>query len=67
MPKNMKPLEEFFRIDNIKRKEELPILLARAGRNEHAFGFYTREGIKLLRLKNRLLIEKYVKASSLQE
>jgi len=64
MPKNMKPLEEFFRIDKIKKKEDLSILLARAGRHEHAFGFYTREGIKLLRLKNKLLIEKYVKEGS---
>ena len=39
-------------------------LLARAGRNEHAFGLYTREGIRLLRLKNRLLIEQYVKEGS---
>ena len=64
LPKNMKPIEEFFRIDKIKKKEELPILLARAGRNEHAFGFYTREGIKLLRLKNKLLIEKYIQDGS---
>ncbi len=57
-------LEEFFRIDNIKKKDDLLILLGRAGRNEHAFGFYTRKGIKLLRLKNRLLIEKYIKEGS---
>jgi uncharacterized protein (DUF1015 family) len=61
---NLDFLEEFFRIDNIKTKEELLILLARAGRNEHAFGLYTRDGIKLLRLKNRLLIEKFVKEGS---
>ena len=64
LPKNIKFLEEFFRIDKIKKKEDLPILLGRAGRNEHAFGFYTRREIKLLRLKNRLLVEKYVKEGS---
>jgi len=64
LSKKLDFLEEFFRIDNIKRKEDLLIFLARAGRNEHAFGLYTREGIKLLRLKNRLLIEKYVKEGS---
>ena len=64
LPDNLDFLEEFFRIDKIKKKEEFLILLARAGRNEHAFGLYTREGIKLLRLKNRLLIEKFVKEGS---
>jgi uncharacterized protein (DUF1015 family) len=64
LPDNLDFLEEFFRIDNVKKKEELLILLARAGRNEHAFGLYTRDGIKLLRLKNRLLIEKFVKEGS---
>lgn len=64
LPKSMKSLEEFFRVDNIKRKEDLPILLAKAGRNEHAFGLYTKDGTKLLRLKNRLLIDKYVKEGS---
>jgi uncharacterized protein (DUF1015 family) len=57
-------LEEFFRIDKVKTKEELPILLARAGRNEHAFGLYTRDGVKLLRLKNRLLIDEHVQDGS---
>jgi len=64
LPKNMKFLEEFFRIDKIKKKEDLPILLGRAGRNEHAFGLYMRGEIKLLRLKNRLLVEKHVKKGS---
>ena len=64
LPDSLDFLEEFFRIDKIKKKEDLLILLARAGRNEHAFGLYTREGIKLLRLKNRLLIEKFVKEGS---
>lgn len=64
LPASLDFLEEFFRIDRIKKKEDLPILLGRAGRNEHAFGLYTREGIKLLRLKNRLLIDKFVKEGS---
>ena len=64
LPDDLDFLEEFFRIDKVKKKEELPILLARAGRNEHAFGLYTREGINLLRLKNRSLIDKFVKEGS---
>ncbi|MBF0478374.1 MAG: DUF1015 domain-containing protein [Candidatus Omnitrophica bacterium] len=57
-------LEEFFRIDRIKNKAELPILLAQAGRNEHTFVLYTKEGSRLLRLKNRLLIDEVVKDGS---
>ncbi|HQP10298.1 MAG TPA: DUF1015 domain-containing protein [Candidatus Omnitrophota bacterium] len=57
-------LGEFFRIDTIKKKDDLLVVLAQAGRNEHAFGLYTREGTKLLRLKNRLLIDEYVKEGS---
>ncbi len=57
-------LEEFFRIDRVKTKEDLLIILAKAGQNEHAFGLYTKEGIKLLRLKNRLLIDEVVKEGS---
>ena len=64
LPKNIKFLEEFFRIDKINKKEDLPILLGRAGRNEHAFGLYMSGEIKLLRLKNRLLVEKHVKKGS---
>jgi uncharacterized protein (DUF1015 family) len=62
--KTMEFLEEFFRVDSIKKKEELPILLAKAGCNEHTFGFYTREGNKLLRLKNKQLISKYITEGS---
>lgn len=57
-------LEEFFRIDKIKNREDLQILLAKAGLNEHAFGLYTRDGILLLRLKNKQLIDEYVKKGS---
>ncbi|MCD4780602.1 MAG: DUF1015 domain-containing protein [Candidatus Omnitrophica bacterium] len=64
MPKDIRFLDEFFRIDKVKTKEDLVILLARAGRNEHAFGLYTRDGIRLLRLKNKLLIDQYVKEGS---
>ena len=34
-------------------------MLARAGQNEHAFGLYTQNEIKLLRLKNKTLIDKF--------
>ena len=62
--KKMDFLEEYFRIDKIKDANELQILLARAGLNEHAFGLYTRDGIKLLRLKNKLLIDEFIKKGS---
>jgi len=62
--KKMDFLEEFFRIDKVRYGHELPILLAKAGVNEHAFGLYTRDGIKLLRLKNKLLIHKHIKEGS---
>jgi len=64
MPKKTESLSEFFRIDKIKKKEDLRIILSRAGRNEHAFGYYSRDGIELLRLKNKLFIDKYVKEGS---
>lgn len=64
MPKDISFLEENFRIDKIKHKDDLMILLGKAGRNEHAFGLYTRDGVKLLRLKNKLLIDEYVKEGS---
>ena len=57
-------LEEFFRIDQIKTKEDLTIMLAKAGQNEHAFGLYTKNAIYLLRLKNRLLIDEHIKEGS---
>lgn len=64
MPEDLAFLEKYFRMDRVKSKEDLPILLARAGRNEHAFGLYMRQGIMLLRLKNRLLIDKVVQEGS---
>src|SRR5262249_2884781 len=64
LPGDIDFLSEFFRIDKIKTKEDLLIVLARAGRNEHAFGLYSRDGVKLLRLKNKLLIDQYVKEGS---
>jgi uncharacterized protein (DUF1015 family) len=64
MPKKLDFLEEYFRVDAIKSREDLPILLAKAGRNEHAFGLYMKDEIKLLRLKSRLLINKHVKEGS---
>lgn len=59
-------IEEYFRVDKIKSKQELLIVLAKAGRNEHAFGLYTREGIFLLRLKNKMLIHTMIQEGSEQ-
>ncbi len=64
LPDRLDFLDEVFRIDKIKSKNDLVIMLARAGRNEHAFGLYSREGIKLLRLKNKMLINEHVKEGS---
>lgn len=63
-PDDIEFLEEYFRIDKVKTKEELLILLAKAGINEHAFGLYTKQGIRLLRLKNKLLIDQLVQKGS---
>lgn len=63
-PSDLAFLDEYFRIDRIKTKEDLVILLAKAGQNEHAFGLYTRDGIQLLRLKSKMLIDKEVKEGS---
>ncbi|MBF0522083.1 MAG: DUF1015 domain-containing protein [Candidatus Omnitrophica bacterium] len=63
-PQDLSPLEEFFRIDKI-RKEDLVILLAQAGKNENAFGLYMRGGVWLMRLKNKRLINDHVKEGSL--
>lgn len=57
-------IEDYFRVDKVKGKQDLLILLAKAGRNEHAFGLYTREGIFLLRLKNKLLIHTMIQEGS---
>lgn len=57
-------LEQFFRIDKIKTKSDFLVLLARAGQNEHAFGLYNKQGMFLLRLKNKMLIEKHVQEGS---
>jgi uncharacterized protein (DUF1015 family) len=63
-PSNIDFLEDFFRIDKVKSKADLMILLAKAGRNEHAFGLYRRDGIRLLRLKSKHLIDDLVKEGS---
>ncbi len=57
-------LEEYFRIDKIKVRDDLVVLLAKAGKNECAYGLYTRDGIKLLRLKNRALIDQNIREGS---
>src|SRR3989338_9335190 len=63
-PLNFSLLEEFFRIDRIRHRDELLVPLALAVQNEHAFGLYTREGVKLLRLKNKLLVDQYIQEGS---
>jgi uncharacterized protein (DUF1015 family) len=64
LPKPLDFLENYFRIDKLKNKQELTIQLARAGRNENAFGLYTRQGFRLLRLKNKLMIDEKVTEGS---
>jgi uncharacterized protein (DUF1015 family) len=63
-PSDISSLEECFRIDRIRSKEELLISLRRAGQNEHAFGLYIRSGVRLLRLKNKLLIDQHIQEGS---
>lgn len=63
-PKDLSVLEEYFRLDRVPNKRELLIPLARAGKNEHAFGLYTRAGVWLLRLKNKLLVDKHIQEGS---
>ncbi len=57
-------INEYFRIDKVKTKEDLLILLKKAGQNEHAFGMYSAQGIQLLRLKSKLLIDQHIKEGS---
>ncbi|MFA6378446.1 MAG: DUF1015 domain-containing protein [Candidatus Omnitrophota bacterium] len=64
LPKDLEFLEEFFRVDRVRNIDELKILLARAGKNENAFGLYTRDAIKLLRLKNKALIDQHIHEGS---
>ena len=63
-PKDITFLEELFRIDTIKKREDLVVMIAKAGRNEHAFGLYTKKGIQLLRLKNKNQIDAFIKEGS---
>jgi len=64
LPKNLDFLEKFFRVDRVSSMNELKILLARAGKNENAFGLYMRGTIKLLRLKNKTFIDEYIHEGS---
>jgi len=64
LPKDLDFLEDFFRIDKITSRDDVIITLAKAGQNEHAFVLYTGDGYKLLRLKNKLLIDKHVTEGS---
>jgi uncharacterized protein (DUF1015 family) len=63
-PQDLSFLEENFRMDKVPNKDDLLILLSQAGRNEHAFGLYTRDGFRLLRLKNKMLVDEFVKEGS---
>jgi len=63
-PKDIAFLEEYFRMDRIKTREELQVLLAKAGQNEHAFGLCRADGMWLLRLKNQRLIDRVITQGS---
>lgn len=63
-PQDIAFLENLFRVDAVKKREDLAIMLAKAGRNEHAFGLYTKRGAFLLRLKNKSQINEYTKEGS---
>ncbi len=63
-PADITFLEEYFRIDKIRNKNDLQIFLGRAGRNEQAFGLVTKDGFEVLRLKNKSLIDEIVKEGS---
>ncbi|MEI8012826.1 MAG: DUF1015 domain-containing protein [Candidatus Omnitrophota bacterium] len=63
-PQDITFLENLFRIDTVKKKGDLAVMLAKAGRNEHTFGLYTRKGIQLLRLKNKSQINEFIKEGS---
>ncbi len=61
---NEELLTQFFRIDRARGKEEMQIMLTRAGLNEHAFGLYIRGNYRLLRLKNKMLINEHINEGS---
>jgi uncharacterized protein (DUF1015 family) len=61
---NLDFIGNLFRVDKINSKNDLTIMLAKAGHNEHAFGLYMRGSIQLLRLKNKLLIDEMIKDGS---
>lgn len=64
LPGQLSFLEEFFRMDRVKNKNDFMVLLTKAGQNEHAFGLYTKDGYLLLRLKNKALIDKTIQEGS---
>ena len=63
-PTDLAFLEEVFRVDVVKNRNDLAVMLAKAGRNEHAFGLYTKKGARLLRLKNKAQINEFIKEGS---
>lgn len=63
-PKEPVHLEENFRMQKIKTREELGVLLAKAGLHEHAFGLFQKDKISLLRLKSEAIIDKLIKEGS---
>ncbi|MDP3143713.1 MAG: DUF1015 domain-containing protein [Candidatus Omnitrophota bacterium] len=64
LTKGLDFLEEYFRVEKVKNKNDLLILLAKAGMNEHAFGLYQKDKIRLLRLKSDTVIDKIIKEGS---
>jgi uncharacterized protein (DUF1015 family) len=64
LPKPLDFLEEYFRVEKVKTKNELLMLLTKAGMNEHAFGLYQRDKIRLLRLKSENLVDKVITEGS---
>ncbi len=63
-PQDISFLEDIFRMDLVKNRADLAVMMAKAGRNEHAFGLYTKKGTYLLRLKNKMQIDQHIKEGS---
>lgn len=59
-------LEDNFRIQKLKTREELGVLLAKAGINEHAFGLYQKDKVFLLRLKSEARVDKIIPDGSVE-
>jgi uncharacterized protein (DUF1015 family) len=64
LPGQLDFLEEYFRVEKVKTKDQLLVLLAKSGMNEHAFGLYQKDRIHLLRLKNEAFVDRIIKEGS---